>query len=82
MKLNKANLTQLAPEVQVPTYALADIRQGIAHIGVGGFHRAHQAFYTDALMNTGEGLDWGICGVGLRSEDRKARDDLAGQDYL
>ena len=82
MKLNKANLTQLAPEVQVPTYALADTRQGIAHIGVGGFHRAHQAFYTDALMNTGEGLDWGICGVGLRSEDRKARDDLAGQDYL
>lgn len=82
MKLNKANLTQLAPQVQVPTYALADTRQGIAHIGVGGFHRAHQAFYTDALMNTGEGLDWGICGVGLRSEDRKARDDLAGQDYL
>ena len=27
MKLNKANLTQLAPEVQVPTYALADTRQ-------------------------------------------------------
>ena len=33
-------------------------------------------------MNTGVGLDWSICGVGLRSEDRKARDDLAGQDYL
>ena len=57
-------------------------RQGIAHIGVGGFHRAHQAYYTDALMNTGEGLDWAICGVGLRAEDRRARDDLAGQDYL
>ena len=73
MKLNKANLTRLAPEVQVPTYALADTRQGIAHIGVGGFHRAHQAFYTDALMNTGEGLDWGICGVGLRRRPQGPR---------
>ena len=61
---------------------LADTRQGIAHIGVGGFHRAHQAYYTDALMNTGIGLDWSICGIGLRDEDRKVRDDLASQDYL
>ncbi|MEG0249008.1 MAG: mannitol dehydrogenase family protein, partial [Pseudomonas sp.] len=58
MKLNKQNLTQLAPEVRLPAYTLADTRQGIAHIGVGGFHRAHQAYYTDALMNTGVGLDW------------------------
>jgi mannitol 2-dehydrogenase len=82
MKLNKQNLNRLAPEVVLPAYALADTRQGIAHIGVGGFHRAHQAFYTDALMNTGEALDWAICGVGLRAEDRRARDDLKEQDYL
>ncbi|MPQ67634.1 MULTISPECIES: mannitol dehydrogenase family protein [unclassified Pseudomonas] len=82
MKLNKQNLHRLAPEVRLPLYNLADTRQGIVHIGVGGFHRAHQAYYTDALMNTGEGLDWAICGAGLRSEDRRARDDLAGQDYL
>ena len=82
MKLNKQNLNRLAPAVALPAYALGDTRQGIAHIGVGGFHRAHQAFYTDALMNTGEGLDWAICGVGLRAEDRRARDDLKDQDYL
>lgn len=82
MKLNKQNLNRLAPEVALPAYALDDTRQGIAHIGVGGFHRAHQAYYTDALMNTGEGLDWAICGVGLRAEDRRARDDLKEQDYL
>ena len=82
MKLNQQNLSRLAPEVAVPAYTLADTRQGIAHIGVGGFHRAHQAYYTDALMNSGVGLDWGICGVGLRPEDRRARDHLAGQDYL
>lgn len=82
MKLNKPNLTRLAPEVALPAYTLSATRQGIAHIGVGGFHRAHQAYYTDALMNTGEGLDWSICGIGLRAEDRRARDDLASQDYL
>ena len=82
MKLNAQNLHRLAPEVQLPAYNLSDTRQGIAHIGVGGFHRAHQAYYTDALMNTGEALDWAICGVGLRAEDRRARDDLKEQDYL
>ncbi|MFJ7311938.1 mannitol dehydrogenase family protein [Pseudomonas sp. NPDC098747] len=82
MKLNKQNLNRLAAEVQLPAYSLSDARQGIAHIGVGGFHRAHQAYYTDALMNTGEALDWAICGVGLRAEDRRARDDLKEQDYL
>jgi len=82
MKLNKHNLHRLAPEVQLPAYSLSDTRQGIAHIGVGGFHRAHQAYYTDALMNTGQALDWAICGVGLRAEDRRARDDLKEQDYL
>ncbi|MEG3011961.1 MAG: mannitol dehydrogenase family protein [Pseudomonas sp.] len=82
MKLNKQNLNRLAAEVQLPAYSLSDTRQGIAHIGVGGFHRAHQAYYTDALMNTGEALEWAICGVGLRAEDRRARDDLKEQDYL
>lgn len=82
MKLNKQNLSQLAATVARPLYARADTRQGIAHIGVGGFHRAHQAFYTDALMNLGEGLDWSICGIGLRPEDRAVRDALAEQDYL
>jgi len=82
MKLNQQNLNRLAAEVQLPAYRLSDTRQGIAHIGVGGFHRAHQAYYTDALMNSGEALDWAICGVGLRAEDRRARDDLKEQDYL
>ncbi|WP_434707177.1 mannitol dehydrogenase family protein [Pseudomonas sp. R1-1] len=82
MKLNQQNLNRLAAQVQLPAYRLSDTRQGIAHIGVGGFHRAHQAYYTDALMNSGEALDWAICGVGLRAEDRRARDDLKEQDYL
>jgi mannitol-1-phosphate/altronate dehydrogenase len=82
MKLNKQNLSQLAPTIARPDYSPSATTQGIAHIGVGGFHRAHQAFYTDALMNTGEGHDWSICGIGLRPEDLGVRDALKGQDYL
>ncbi|MCO7515917.1 mannitol dehydrogenase family protein [Pseudomonas guariconensis] len=82
MKLNQHNLGLLATTVACPSYDPAHLRQGIVHIGVGGFHRAHQAAYTDALMNRGEGLDWAICGVGLRSEDRAMRDALAAQDHL
>lgn len=82
MKLNLKNLGALPERVQRPHYQATATTQGIVHIGVGGFHRAHQAFYTDRLMNQGEGLDWAICGAGLRAEDRKAHDDLAGQDFL
>jgi len=81
MKLNRQNLHQLAKHIQLPTYDPATRAHGIVHIGVGGFHRAHQAFYTDALMNTGEAEQWAICGAGLRSEDRKVRDALAEQDF-
>lgn len=82
MKLNRQQLSRLGGAVALPAYTPDMIRTGIAHIGVGGFHRAHQAVYTDALMNQGLALDWGICGVGVRSEDRAMRDALAGQDYL
>ena len=82
MKLDRRNLASLTDKVAKPAYLASQTRHGIAHIGVGGFHRAHQAFYTDALMNRGRDLDWSICGIGLRHEDRKVRDDLASQDYL
>jgi mannitol 2-dehydrogenase/xylulokinase len=82
MKLDTHSLLHLGPDIATPDYSPSDTRQGIAHIGVGGFHRAHQAFYTDALMNRGQARDWAICGVGLRPEDRQVRDALAAQDYL
>ena len=82
MKLTRNNLGSLAAEVEVPAYDPSAVRQGIAHIGVGGFHRAHQAIYTEALLNQGEAGDWGICGVGLRREDRAMQQALAEQDHL
>ncbi|MFD1613212.1 mannitol dehydrogenase family protein [Sphingomonas tabacisoli] len=39
---------------------------GIVHFGIGAFHRAHQAWYTDRAMDAGD-RDWTILGVSLRS---------------
>ncbi len=82
MKLNTSNLVSLPERVLRPTYDRSQVRQGIAHIGVGGFHRAHEAVYTEMLLNQGLAADWGICGVGLRAEDRAMQSALAAQDYL
>jgi len=81
-RLNNANLGRLAPGVDTPRYDRGDIIPGIVHFGVGGFHRAHQAMYLDALMNRGEALDWGIIGVGVMPGDRRMQEALAAQDHL
>jgi mannitol 2-dehydrogenase len=65
-----------------PEYDRAGITAGIAHIGVGGFHRAHQAMYVDRLLREGLARDWGILGVGVLPQDRAIRDALAAQDHL
>lgn len=82
MKLNAENLSSLPAKVLRPGYERSLVRQGIVHIGVGGFHRAHEAVYTEMLLNQGQANDWGICGVGLRAEDRAMQAALASQDYL
>ncbi|MBV8927541.1 MAG: mannitol dehydrogenase family protein, partial [Mycobacteriaceae bacterium] len=64
-----ANLAALAPRVAVPSYDRSQIGVGIVHLGVGGFHRAHEAMYLDRLMSAGVGSDWGICGVGVLPSD-------------
>ncbi|MFE5342200.1 mannitol dehydrogenase family protein [Isoptericola sp. NPDC056578] len=66
----------------VPSYDRTRLRAGIVHLGVGGFHRAHQAMYLDRLMNAGEALDWAICGVGVLPHDARMRDALTAQDGL
>ena len=82
MRLNSSTLDSLPPEVAVPSYDRSELRTGIVHLGVGGFHRAHQARYLDELMNAGQALDWALCGVGILPGDAKMRDVLAEQDGL
>jgi len=80
--LNEENLPRLEGTVAVPSYDRSRLRAGIVHVGVGGFHRAHQAMYLDRLMNEGEALDWAICGVGVLPGDARMRDALRAQDGL
>ena len=82
LHLTQANLHLVAKEITRPSYDRGNLKAGIVHIGVGGFHRSHEAVYTDALLNASAGSTWGICGVGLRDGDRKIASILKAQDYL
>lgn len=82
IKLNEASLPHLNPSVRVPEYDRHQITNGIIHIGVGGFHRAHQALYLDNYLHQHPGSEWGICGVGLLEIDQRMRDALHSQDCL
>lgn len=53
---------------------------GIVHLGIGNFHRAHEAVYTEEAMLAAGG-DWAICGVTLQGDVTK-RDTLMSQDGL
>jgi mannitol 2-dehydrogenase len=66
--------------VPTPRYDRRALRPRILHVGVGGFHRAHMALFTDEAA--AEGGDWGIHGVGLLDGDRRMADVLRAQDHL
>ena len=82
IQLNQQNLHLLSKEIARPVYDRSQLTAGIVHVGVGGFHRSHEAFYTDALISATGVTNWGICGVGLREADRKIASVLKSQDYL
>src|SRR5690606_9043600 len=74
-----ATLATLPQSVERPLYNRAEITAGIVHLGVGAFHRAHQAVYTDDILQEGP-PGWGIIGVSLHSP--ATRDALEPQDHL
>ncbi|PWJ22448.1 mannitol dehydrogenase family protein [Jannaschia seohaensis] len=80
--LRQATLRDLPSSVEVPRYDRSALTPGIVHIGLGNFHRAHQAWYLHRLMQQGLALDWAIIGAGVRPADAAMRDRLAAQDYL
>ena len=79
MRLSNASLDLLPGNVRRPGYDRARVRPGIVHLGVGAFHRAHQAVVIDDLL-AGGATDWGIVGASLKNSD--TRDALAPQDGL
>ena len=81
-RLSQAGLSTLAKRVAVPRYDRRELKAGILHIGVGNFHRAHQAVYLDDLFNLGLDRDWAIVGAGVRDSDETMRRELLAQDLL
>jgi mannitol 2-dehydrogenase len=75
-------LDELKMTVSLPAYDRARLTPGIVHIGLGNFHRAHQAVYLDDLMAMGESLDWAIRGAGVREGDARMREALKAQGCL
>src|SRR6218665_3942214 len=82
VRLSRATLGQLGPSVSGPSYRREELSPGIVHIGVGNFHRAHQAAYLDELFERGRDHDWAIVGTGVRESDAEMGRDLAAQDFL
>ncbi|MDQ1658345.1 MAG: mannitol 2-dehydrogenase [Cryptosporangiaceae bacterium] len=82
IELRTQTVPEIGARVPVPGYDRSAVTSGIVHIGVGGFHRAHQAMYLDRLMSDGKALDWGITGVGVMPFDRRIADVLTAQDGL
>lgn len=77
--LSDNTLAGLPADVARPAYDRAQTRPGIVHLGLGAFHRAHQAVFVDDCLNRGE-TGWGIVGASLRSPG--TRDALSPQDGL
>lgn len=78
-RLSNATLPALPNAVQRPAYNRAKLEAGVVHIGIGAFHRAHQACVFDALVASGDPR-WGVRAASLRSAG--VRDAMAPQDWL
>ena len=82
VNVSQSSLMKLRPEVARPSYDRGVLKQHTVHVGVGGFHRAHQAEYLDDLLHLPDTERWGECGLGVLTSDDRMREALAGQDYL
>ncbi|MEM8868865.1 MAG: mannitol dehydrogenase family protein, partial [Pseudomonadota bacterium] len=82
ISLSLAQLDRLPHGVERPGYDRADLSPGILHIGIGNFHRAHQAVYLDRLFSMGRDHDWAVIGAGVKPFDAARRRVLMEQDWL
>jgi fructuronate reductase len=78
-RLARDSFPDLAPAVRRPAYDRSRLGVGMAHIGVGAFHRCHQAEYTDDALEQKFG-PWGVVGINLYPPRLAAL--LAPQDHL
>lgn len=81
-KLDQEHLSALPASVVRPGYDRRALRAGIAHIGVGGFHRAHLAIYLDRCLARPGHEAWGLCGINLLPQDAAMAAAMKRQDGL
>jgi fructuronate reductase len=79
LRLTPESIRELPDSIARPAYDPAAIKTGVVHLGVGNFHRAHQAAYFDQALASGDPR-WGIVGASLRSADM--RDRMQPQSFL
>ncbi|WP_305368936.1 fructuronate reductase [Photobacterium leiognathi] len=72
--------TNLNEQVIRPTYARSNLKTRIVHLGFGAFHRAHQALFTNEMLQK-TNSDWGICEVNLFGGEDLI-EQLRVQDHL
>ncbi|MEO8022349.1 mannitol dehydrogenase family protein [Polaromonas sp.] len=77
--LSPAALGSLPPSVRLPIYPRRSQAAGVVHLGLGAFHRAHQAMVFDTLLEQGDAR-WGVIGVAMKST--AVADALDAQDGL
>ena len=78
-RLSRSVLSELPPSVRQPHYDRENLKIGMAHIGVGAFHRCHQEEFVDDMLEARFGR-WGVLGVNLTAPS--LADLLAPQDCL
>jgi len=78
-RLSLSTLAAAGPAIREPHYPVESLRPGIVHLGIGAFHRAHQAVYTEDAIEAAGG-DWGIIGVSMRQAT--VAETLRPQDCL
>ena len=78
-RLSRSVLPELPPSVRQPQYDRESLKIGMAHIGVGAFHRCHQAEFIDDMLEARFGR-WGVLGINLTAPS--LADLLIPQDCL
>jgi fructuronate reductase len=79
MHLSALTLASLPAHIVTPAYDRTSHAPGVVHLGLGAFHRAHQAMVFDQLLSGGD-TRWGIQGVGMTRPDLV--NQLRAQDGL
>ncbi len=80
--LNNEMLAVLKGKLVVPNFDRKTLSSSIVHIGVGNFHRAHQTYFLQRLIEKTQDPRWGIYGVGVLDQDKTLSQSLQTQDCL